>query len=169
MPLDIQAASRIQGKSALSLTTPDPRWIELELEHLDKKIRTKVLRAALRSAAGVMRKRLRAATKAEFKRGSGDLLNSVKLQIKKHKGNLLALVGFNYDKSKYQETKQIPAGIYAHFLDEGATRHNRGKLRATHFATNVAKDEAVLGEAIDAFGKSLSKNLHKLRGGHDGS
>ena len=140
---------------------PDSRYMDNELVKLDKRIKTKVLKSAMRSAAGVFRTALRKAARAH--KDSGDLAKSAAVAVRRSRnGGYYAVVGFRYGKfGDRPKTPQDP-GVYARFLEGGATRQNRGSVRATNFASNATDKPAVANQATQAFANKFKAQLDKL-------
>ena len=128
-----------------------------------RSIKTRLLRACMRAAAGVIRTELRRAIRKY--RDSGDLGKAVMVQIRRAKRskNFYAIIGFRYGKfGNPPRSTQDPA-VYAAFLHGGATRRNRGRVRKTNFGEAVTR-QTVIQAAVDKFASTFRSQLTKLRG-----
>ena len=135
--------------------------MQKELRLLDKTIRFKMARMALRAAASVFRKALRESAKRW--KLSGDLVKSIAVKIKKYKRGYFAIVGNIYGKfGEPSNTSQDP-GVYARFLHKGTNRADRGSTRATNWA-DVARSPAVHRAASQAFADKIRDQANKLDG-----
>lgn len=150
-------------EDAFKIDLPDAKYMERTLEEMDRRFRANILRSALRAAAGVYRRVLRQAARP-FK-DSGDLARSVMVVVRRARGKLryYALAGFRYGRfGDPPRTSQDP-GVYSYFLEEGATRENRGRVRATKFASKAVRSKAVAQEATEAFAAKARERIEVLR------
>ena len=141
---------------------PESRWIGRELDGLGKRIKTKVLKSSLRAAAGVYRTALRSA--ARKYKDSGDAAKAVFVSVKRGaSGTYYALAGFRYGKfGKPPKSSQDP-GVYTFFLEEGAKRDKRGKVRGTNFASREVEKKQHAQAAMNAFAIKFRQQLSKLK------
>ena len=140
------------------LDLPDAKWMDRELQSLDRKLRKRVYRGALRAAAASLRSALRREVRSSTTRRTGDLIRAVYAQVRTSKRTraLYAIVGFRYRGAGPQDP-----GVYASFIHGGATREKRGRVAKRPFKIT----QSDISNAVDAFARGFRQQLHKLKGG----